>query len=263
MGNRCSRSPTPGFGSPAHWSRRKGRLTGLTGTTIAPILDSKGAPRGSKRVADAESLKLVQDKGRETAIVAFEQSREVSRFDAADLANAVARPVKLPEAARNLKGSRGFETLAVALGPGALKGGLVLVAERALDKNGNHRGWILNGPKAGAFSIRRIGDFDITDGDFLPNGDLVILERLFNLAQGVGMRIRRIPAADIAAGKTVDGPIVMAASLARHRIDNMEGLALRPEADGEISVFIVSDDNQSFLQQTLILKFAWRAPDTQ
>jgi hypothetical protein len=121
----------------------------------------------------------------------------------------------------------------------------------------------VGGPLAGTFLIRHIGNFDITDGDFLPNGDLLILERLFNPAEGLGARIRRIPAVEIAPGKIASGSILMTASLDRHRIDNMEGIAVRPEPTGETSVFIVSDDNLSFLQQTLILKFALHAPDTQ
>jgi hypothetical protein len=43
----------------------------------------------------------------------------------------------------------------------------------------------------------------------------------------------------------------------------MEGLSLRPEPDGSTSVFIVSDDNHSLLQQTLLLKFSWPAQSTQ
>lgn len=253
-----------GFWFTAHLVESDGRLTGLTDGRIAPILDTGGKPRRAKRVGDAEALRLTKENGVETAIVAFEQSREVSKFAVRpDLAVAVARPVRLPDSARNLNASRGFETLAVAPASSPLKGATVLVAERALDRNGNHRGWILGGPQAGSFSIRRNGNFDITDGDFLPNGDLVILERLFNASEGVGARIRRFAAADIAPGKTAEGSIVMTAGLAHHRIDNMEGLTLRHEADGSASVFLISDDNQSFLQQTLILKFAWPAANAQ
>jgi hypothetical protein len=239
-----------------------GKLTGLADTKIAPILDSNGAVRRGKRFADAESVRLTGG-GSQTAIVSFEQSNEVSRFDARDLSAAAARPIKIPAAARALKANYGLETVAVAPATGALKGATVLVEERALGKDGNHRAWIVGGPKAGAFSIRHAGNFDVTDGEFLPNGDLVILERLFNPSEGLAMRIRRIPGAEIAPGRIADGPIVMTANLGHHRIDNMEGLALRPGSDGETSLFIVSDDNKSFLQQTLILKFAWRSPDTQ
>lgn len=240
-----------------------GRLTGLTDGSIAPILDSKGELRPAKRFADAESLRLTSEDGHEVAVVAFEQSGEVSRFDARDLANASARSVKLPADARTLPANYGLETIAIAPASSPLAGATVVVEERAGGRDGTHRAWIIGGPKAGAFSIRHVGNYDITDGDFLPNGDLVILERLFNPTEGLGARVRRIPAAEIAPGKVAHGTIVLTANLNRHRIDNMEGLTLRAEPDGETSLFIVSDDNKSFLQQTLLLKFAWRAPDTQ
>jgi hypothetical protein len=248
----------------AHVVEKDGMLTGIERARLTPILDSNGKPRTSKATSDAESLRVIEANGERTAIVVFEQSRELSRFSLSrDLTASVAIPVKLPSSARNLTARQGFETVAVAPETSALKGAIVLVAERALDKNGNHRGWILSGPRAGTFSIRRIGEFDITDGAFLPDGDLVILERLFSLSEGVGARLRRIPSDQMAPGKTADGPVLLTAGLESHRIDNMEGLSLRREADGGISVFILSDDNQSFLQQTLLLKFYWPAQRTQ
>lgn len=247
----------------ANTVEKDGVLTGLERASLTPILDSNRKPRRKKSTSDAEALRIIETNGERTAIVVFEQSRELSRFSlSGDLAKSIARPVKLPDSARKLTAKQGFETVAVAPAGSALKGAFVLIAERALDKNGNHRGWIL-GPDGGTFSIRRIGDFDITDGEFLPDGDLVILERLFSLTEGVGARLRRIPADQIAPGKTADGSIVLAAGLESHRIDNMEGLSLRREADGSTSVFIISDDNQSFLQQTLLLKFSWPNHRTQ
>jgi hypothetical protein len=253
-----------GFWFSARLMEKDGVPTGIEGARLAPILDSGGNRRRSKGLSDAESLRVIEANGERSAIVVFEQSRELSRFSlGGDLAAAVAKPVNLPASARNLNARQGFETVAVAPETSALKGAIVLVAERALDKDGNHRGWILSGPRAGTFSIRRIGEFDITDGTFLPDGDLVILERLFSLSEGVGARLRRIPSDQIAPGKTADGPVLLTAGLEAHRIDNMEGLSLRPEADGGMSVFVLSDDNQSFLQQTLLLKFSWPVQGTQ
>ena len=41
-----------------------------------------------------------------------------------------------------------------------------------------------------------------------------------------------------------------------YQIDNMEGLAVRPGENGETLLTIVSDDNNSLLQRTLLLQFA-------
>ena len=39
--------------------------------------------------------------------------------------------------------------------------------------------------------------------------------------------------------------------------DNYEGLALRERADGAIDVWVISDDNQSIMQRTLVLKLRY------
>jgi hypothetical protein len=41
-----------------------------------------------------------------------------------------------------------------------------------------------------------------------------------------------------------------------YQIDNMEGLAVHADEAGRTILTIVSDDNHSFLQRTLILQFA-------
>jgi hypothetical protein len=103
--------------------------------------------------------------------------------------------------------------------------------------------------------IVRRDDFDISDADFLPDGDLLILERKFSLIGGFGMRLRLIHAADIVPGKTVDGTVLITAD-DRDDIDNMEGLAVRPGPNGETLLTLISDDNQSLLQRTVLLEFA-------
>src|SRR5690606_40945914 len=97
-------------------------------------------------------------------------------------------------------------------------------------------------------------DFDITDGAFLPDGDLLLLERSFSIATGVRMRLRRILAAGIAPGAVADGPVLMQADMA-YQIDNMEGMDVWTRADGALMVSLMSDDNHSILQRNLYLEF--------
>ena len=42
------------------------------------------------------------------------------------------------------------------------------------------------------------------------------------------------------------------------QIDNMEGMALRTLPSGDVLITIVSDNNYSLLQRTLMLQFIWR-----
>ena len=69
------------------------------------------------------------------------------------------------------------------------------------------------------------------------------------------MRLRRMPLADIKPGALVDGPVLMFADMG-YQIDNMEGLrASTARRAGELILTMVSDDNFSFLQRTILLQF--------
>lgn len=244
--------------------RENGRLVGLADPQWAPMLDAKGRPLGPKTKADAEGLRLTTINGRPAAYVSFEQANELRLYRARSKAFpdlALARPevVKFPRAGRKLVGNRGLETVALAPADSPFAGAPILVAERSLDPAGNHRGWIVGGPLAGTFSVVRSGDYDVTDGAFLPNGDLLILERRVIMPYGVGMRLRRLPGDAIRPGAVVDGPVVLEADMLS-QIDNMEGLAVSTDPDGRARVTLVSDDNLSLLQRTLILEFIWQDP---
>ena len=76
----------------------------------------------------------------------------------------------------------GFETVVYSDPAGALKGARVVVSEKSLDKDGNIFAAIVEGPAKGVFAVKRVGEFDITDGAFLPDGDLLLLERAFSMA---------------------------------------------------------------------------------
>lgn len=102
--------------------------------------------------------------------------------------------------------------------------------------------------------MRRRDGFDISDAAWLPNGDLVLLERKFSLLEGVGIRIRRIPFRTIVAGATIDGPSIFDADLGQE-IDNFEGLDVHVTLDGDTVLTLVSDDNFSMIQRTLLLQF--------
>jgi hypothetical protein len=245
-----------GFWFAARPVERDNRLVGLTDPRLAPILDSNGVPIASKRQGDAEGLRIAVRDGRLEALVSFEQRNDLRRFVAApDFAMARPQPVQVPAAVGKISRNGGLEAIAIAPPGGNLSGAIILVAEHALDKNGNHRAWIVDGPRSGAFAIASSDEFDVTDADFLPNGDLLVLERRFNFSVGVGMRIRRIAAADIAAGKTVDGRVLAEADM-RYQIDNMEGMALRTAPNGDTLITLCSDDNDSIIQRTILLQFA-------
>jgi hypothetical protein len=135
-----------------------------------------------------------------------------------------------------------------------LAGTLIAMSERGLDPQGNLIAFLVGGPTPGQFSDRLTNNFDISDAVLLPSGDLLILERKFSLFSGVGIRIRRIPLASVAPGAVVDGPSIFDADLGQE-IDNMEGIDAYVTPEGDTVLTMVSDDNFSLLQRTLLLQF--------
>ncbi len=232
-----------------------GRLSGLGATTLQSLPGPDGRPLLGKELSDAESLALRNEAGRVVAYVGFERRNRVLAFPL----DAAARPerprtVRLPFATGRLRYSKGLETLAFAPPQSPHAGALIAIAERSLDKRGNVLGWIIGGPQPGRFSVRRRDEFDITDGTFLDNGDLLLLERRFRPSDGVAMRIRRIAGDALKPGRTIDGEHLIDTDMA-YAIDNMEGLAVRRNGGGEIEITLISDDNFSILQRTLMLRF--------
>ena len=228
------------------------RPTGIADAEIAPMLGVDGKPLNGTRVYDTEAL--ARSDG--TTFVSIERVHRLVRFDLGrDGLAARALPVAGPNGMRDLPGNQGIESLVFVPKALPLGGSLIAISERGLDPNGNIRGFLIGGPSPGAFSVSRSKDFDITDAALTPTGELLILERHFSFSRGVGMRIRRVSLAEIKPGALLTGTVLVEADNA-HQIDNMEAIDLHRNAAGETIVTIVSDDNFSPLQRTLLLRFA-------
>ena len=228
-----------------------GALSGLEDVRITAMLDAGGREPTRKMEVDAEGLALRDGK----VFVSYEQRHRIDIYP--DPGFETAKPLgRLPHLIPNneLRHNGGMEALAVSPADSPLAGALVVVAEKSIDTDGNLLAAILEGPLKGTFAVTHHPSFDVTDGAFLLNGDLLLLERRFNFAEGVGMRIRRIRGADIRPGAVVDGEILMEAGMA-YQIDNMEGMDVVKGPDGSTRLIIVSDDNHSFLQRNLMLEF--------
>jgi hypothetical protein len=101
----------------------------------------------------------------------------------------------------------------------------------------------------------RSGDYETTDLAFLPSGEMLLLERRFALLRGMAARIRRFRPTRLRLGRRWTGPVIFEADGA-HQIDNLEGIALHRHPDGATIVTLISDNNFSVLQRTLLLEFA-------
>lgn len=229
----------------------EGRMTGIADFMVAPMRDAEGREEDRKWLVDAEGVAIDGD----DILVSFERTHRVDRYSLAGFPTGPAEEsldILVPK--QELRGNRGLETVVVAPVESPLEGARLIVSERSLNEAGDVYAAVLEGPRRGIFHVHRDPPFDITDGAFLPDGDLLLLERRFNIAEGVGMRIRRIEADTIRPGETVDGRVLIEADFG-YQIDNMEGLDVGVGPDGEVSLILVSDDNHSILQRNLLLEF--------
>ncbi len=229
----------------------EGRPAGIRDFRMQQMSDRAGNVSDRKWEGDAEGL-AVKDG---IATVGFERDHRIAQFRIEpEGMKAALKELDFLVPQRELRSNRGFETVAHAHPQGQHAGGLVVVSEKSLDRNGNIFAAIIEGPNKGVFTVRRNGDFDVTDGAFLANGDLLILERSFSMATGVKMRLRRLYGETIAKGAIADGPVLFEADMA-YQIDNMEGLDVWTRGDGAQMVSLISDDNHSILQRNLYLEF--------
>ncbi|RWM07188.1 MAG: hypothetical protein E5X80_24940 [Mesorhizobium sp.] len=237
------------FGTISHDADR--RPSGVSNFRMQQMVDASGRPIDEKWEVDAEGL-AVKDG---IATVGFEREQRVVQFEIdPDNMKAPFKTLDYLVPARELRQNRGFETVTHANPYGQHEGGLVVVSEKSLDKAGDIYAALIEGPRRGVFTIKRNGDFDITDGAFLPDGDLLLLERSFSMARGVKMRLRRIYGESVEKGAVADGPVLMEADMG-YQIDNMEGLDVWTRDDGALMVSLMSDDNHSILQRNLYLEF--------
>lgn len=227
-----------------------GRLAGLERAELAAILGTSGRPLYRSRYYDTESLAIANG----VAYVGVERTHDVLRFDwARDGVEARARIVRVPRELKRLPSNRGLEAIGVVPAGHALAGAVVAIAERSGEEDEPTLGVILGGRQPGLFQVARHDGYAITDLAFLPGGDMLLLERWYRPLRGVGMRIRRIVGASLRPGAMLDGPYLVEADLGQE-IDNMEGMAIHPE-DGRTIITLISDDNFSFLQRTVLLEF--------
>lgn len=237
-----------------------GRPLSVENVRIAPLLDDEGRPFRTKWERDAESLAFRRTATGSELLVGYEGRHRVASYaltgdDPTSAFDAPGRPAAgIPREIRNLRGNRGLEGLAVAPPKTPLAGSLLLVAEEPRPGEADQPVWIVGGPRPGLFHLARRDHFANTDAAFLPDGDLLVLQRRFGLRIGLGMRLVRVPAAEIRPGRTIVPKILLEADWS-WEIDNMEGLAVDTAPDGSTILTLVSDDNGNWFQRTVLLRF--------
>ncbi len=208
----------------------------------------------SKAERDAESLAHDPATGR--SWVGFEANNAVTRFGPS-FTRQEAR--SKPDAMRGWAANSGAEAM-LRLGDGRF----IILREgtEGLLGSDRHDGLIFDGdPADGApsqlFSFKPLAGYKPTDMALLPDGKALILLRRLSPFSGFTAAIMLADPADITAGAIWQGRIVarLKTPLA---VDNMEGITAQQNADGSVTVWLISDDNQAALQRNLLLKLRWR-----
>ena len=226
-------------------------MTGLADVEAAPMLGPDGKPIQTRGWYDTESIALDGP----LVYIGLERVNQVLRFDfSKGFTRSRGEVVPLPPAASRLPNNKGLEALVFVPKGMPLAGTLIAISERGLDARGNLIAFLVGGPTPGQFSVRRSENFEVSDAVLLPSAELLVLERKFSWLAGLGIRIRRIALTSVAPGAVVDGPSIFQADLG-NEVDNMEGIDAHVTPEGETVLTMVSDDNFSPLQRTLLLQF--------
>jgi hypothetical protein len=209
---------------------------------------------GKKRDVDLEAMMANLATGQYWA--AYERSNTIARFSALGAEEARVQPAAM----RHWDNNSGPEAMA------RLPDGRVLViAEQRSSQSGNHEALLFRGDplepgEPVAFTVETPDKYRPTDVAVAPNGGaLVILRRFDPLARpSLSVKLAIFDPTLIRPGKawkalsTVSlGPGVP--------MDNYEGIAIVPRPDGACSVWLISDDNFSITQDTLLLELNWSA----
>jgi hypothetical protein len=232
------------------------RPTGIADAEMAPILSVDGLPLASRGWYDTESI--AEDNG--ALYVSIERVHQIVRFNyGKDGLLARGRPIAVPPSFRKLPSNRGIEALVFVPKGLPLAGTLIAFSERGFDGAADLDAFLIGGPSPGGFAVKRSSNYDISDAALLPGGDILLLERKFSWTSGLAVRLRRIPLAEIKPGALTDGAVLFEADLG-YEIDNMEGLSVHRSAAGETVLTLISDDNFSLFQRTLLLQFTLTEP---
>ena len=220
-------------------------LKDLVDWRIAPILTTTKLPvRG--RLRDAEALAQARDG---SFLVAFEGLHRISLYSPPpETFESTPVSVQIPSAVAQAPSNGGIEALATLA-----DGRLLIIAEELENPDGSVKAWVLDDGQFTELSYLPAKGFRVTDCAALNNGDVLVLERRYVPFGILSARLTRVTAGSLRPGAKVAGKelLKLEQPLA---VENFEGIAVQQTSNGTM-IFIVSDDNYSSFQQTLLLQF--------
>lgn len=200
-----------------------------------------GGADGSKDHGDAEELVRVPGGW----LVSFEREHRLMLYG--DDLSAAPHGQSVPEGFARQPANGGVEAMTVLS-----DGRLLLLSEDGVDGGGHGLAWIGQPGKWRRLAFARNADFQPTAVAQMPGGDVLLLERRFDVLSGVAIRLSRIALDDLRPGGAIQGRelFILAPPLL---VDNYEAMAVRVRSDGRVVVYLVADDNFNPLQKTLLM----------
>jgi hypothetical protein len=222
------------------FSRTEGVISAVKSSPLTLLKDTKGVPVARYQI-DSEGLAIDNAGG---IFVSFESQHRVWKYPAK---NGKAKALGEHPDFRSFQNNSGLEALAIDE-----NGLLYAVPERSGDIAKPFPVYLYkNGAWQQHFSIRRDGPFLPVGADFGPDGRFYLLERDFVWYGGFASRIRVF---DVTEEGFSNEKTLLVTSFGTH--DNLEGIAVWQDANGQTRLTMVSDDNFNLLQQTEFVEYA-------
>jgi len=219
-----------------------GRLVGIDDWSVADLVRRPEEGDGTRWI-DSESL---ADDGLGGLVVAYEGQHRLRRWPLNDL-DIVPEHVTLPDGLGGVSNS-GIEALSTLP-----DGRLFAVGERVGAWGGEGlMGWVIEDERAEDLIYIQGPGFAPTGADRLDDR-IYVVERRFSLLSGFHSRIVTFPADAVEAGMRVEGNELAAFRWGRFG-ENFEGIVARRGPDGRRHLYLLADDNFSFLQRTLLVQ---------
>ena len=239
-----------------HWAEARLLLEDLTPIGFAPLRhgalrDEDGRPLPRGFAADAEALARLADG---TWLVAFERRHRIRAYRRLDGPGAYVAP---PPGLENAPANGGLESLAILP-----DGRLFAIAETFAppERPELRHAWLGARGRWTPLYWQPTPGFLPTDAAILPDGRALVLERRFSLLGGFAARLVLTgPDALHTAreGAVLRGETILTLDDAPLPSENWEAVAVTRYGNQTL-VALISDDNESVLQRSLLLLFAWR-----
>ena len=197
---------------------------------------------------DAEAL---APDGAGGLVIAYEGTHRLRRLALDDL-TAPAAVLPTPPAL-DRPSNTGMEALA-----DLPDGALLALAERLFAASGDLAAWRIDGDRVLPLSYAAAQGYLPTGADRLDD-TIFLVERRFSLVGGFATRIVSLPVAEVRSGARLVGRRL--AELRPPLLgENFEAIAARRGPGGRVLLYLVSDDNFTALQRTLLLQLSLEAP---